>query len=416
MRLAPASLAAALLVALVAPAHSSTWTPQTSPTTDALNGVAWSDSSTWVAVGDFGTIIRSTDAGISWGPVTSPVGDQLHGVALRGNLGLAVGVGGRILRSTDAGASWTVVARPTTKILFAASIADSFAVITGEEGRIFYSLDQGLTWTPTFAGTGSALFGVSANGNSAVAVGGAGAVAMSPGSKGSGWGLTVIGTQLTFFYGMSLITPATGWLVGTSDVRPSIVARTDDGGFVWSAQTAPSADQLFGVSFYSITQGTAVGGTGTIIHTEDGGAHWLSEPSGVTEILHGVSFIPSGLGIAVGGAGTILRAMPDVVTGVGPGPALAPRPGIRVLGDPVRGSASARFAVSLTAAAPVSLRVLDTAGRVVATLVERSLPRGTHEFVWAGPNDRGARAPAGIYFAQLRAGEERASARFVILD
>src|ERR1051325_665832 len=141
MRLAPASLAAALLVALVAPAHSSTWTPQTSPTTDALNGVAWSDSSTWVAVGDFGTIIRSTDAGISWGPVTSPVGDQLHGVALRGNLGLAVGVGGRILRSTDAGASWTVVARPTTKILFAASIADSFAVITGEEGRIFYSLD-----------------------------------------------------------------------------------------------------------------------------------------------------------------------------------------------------------------------------------------------------------------------------------
>lgn len=408
-------LALAAMYAFTPAAAASTWAPQTSPTAVALNGVAHADSNTWIAVGDGGTIVRSTNGGVAWSTVTSPIGDQLHGVAFRGNLGLAVGIGGRILRSTDAGAHWTLLARPISKIFFAVAIADSFAVITGEEGRIYVSTDDGLTWTAHFAGTASALFGVAATGDAAIGVGGAGAVVMST-FRGSAWGLTVIGTQLTFFYGMCMVSPSTGWLAGTSSTIPTITARTDAGGFVWQGESPPSTDQLFGISFMSPTSGTTVGGTGTILHTDDGGVNWSPETSGVTATLNAVSFTPTGLGIAVGAAGTILRATPDVVAGVWPPAGAPPRLALAVLGNPARGAGLLRLAAQLPSAGVAHLRVLDASGRVVFTFPEQVLAAGTHEFAWDGTDQRGARVPAGIYLAEIRTGWARVSTKLVRID
>lgn len=292
------------------------WSVQTSPTAQNLYGVSSLDANTWVAVGDGGTIIRSGNGGITWTSVTSPVADALRGVSMHGNFGLAVGISGRVARSTNSGLSWVEVTRPTTRNLYSVSIGDVMTVAVGHEGTILVSTDNGLTWAVRFAGTASALFSVSVNGMNAVGVGGAGAVVMTV-NGGSGWGLTVIGSQLTFFYGTSFVNSLTGWLVGsTTPPQGNVIARSNNGGFVWSGETAPTTEQLFGVSFAAMDTGTAVGGNGTIIHTVNGGSSWVSQVSGTSQILNGVSFSNTSLGIAVGNAGTILRTTSGGVTGI----------------------------------------------------------------------------------------------------
>ena len=57
---------AALSLLSAAQAHATGWTLQPSPTALPLYGVSFSSPGTWVAVGDAGTILRSTDGGISW--------------------------------------------------------------------------------------------------------------------------------------------------------------------------------------------------------------------------------------------------------------------------------------------------------------------------------------------------------------
>ena len=298
-------LASAVSFVLALQAHASGWTPQASPTTLALYGVAFSDSNTWIAVGDGGTILRSTDGGLGWVAVPSPVADALRGVSFNGKVGLAVGIGGRVLRSTDGGASWLEEARFTHKNHYSVAIDSRMAVITGDEGGIFVSTDDGVTWVQHFAGTASILFGVSVSGDTGVGVGGQGAIVMSP-DRGAGWGLTILGGQLTFFYGTSFVNASTGWAVGDSSTG-GLIIRSDSSGFTWTGQTSPTTSGFFGVSFPTIDSGTAVGVNGTIVHTTNGGQIWTLQTSGVTQGLNAVSFATAAFGIAVGDGGTILR-------------------------------------------------------------------------------------------------------------
>jgi hypothetical protein len=50
------------------------------------------------------------------------------------------------------------------------------------------------------------------------------------------------------------------------------------------------------------------------------------------------------------------------------------------------------------------LRVCDLTGRVLATLVEGTLPAGTHCAIWQGVDARGRPVPSGVYVMRLEAG------------
>jgi photosystem II stability/assembly factor-like uncharacterized protein len=246
------------------------------------------------------------------------VTDALQGVSFLGNNGLAVGIAGRELRTTDGGLNWNEQPRPTTRNLYAVSLGSRMTVATGEEGTILVSPDFGLTWASHTAGTASILFGVSVNDSSAVGVGGQGAIVMSV-DGGAGWGLTVLGNQLTFFYATSFVNQTTGWAVG-SDASGNLIIKSTLSGFVWTGETAPTTEQLFGVSFTTPDSGGAVGTSGTIIHTSDGGTTWLNQPSGTLQTLNAISFANPELGVAVGNGGTILRTTNGGITSIGEHP------------------------------------------------------------------------------------------------
>ena len=98
-----------------------TWTSRLAPVTTAgIQRVAWSSGllSEFVAVGDQGKLFRSTD-GITWTRPANTNTNNLRSVATN-NAGtwVAVGNGGTVLRSTDFGSNWSQIAPfPTTNSL-----------------------------------------------------------------------------------------------------------------------------------------------------------------------------------------------------------------------------------------------------------------------------------------------------------
>jgi hypothetical protein len=69
----------------------------------------------------------------------------------------------------------------------------------------------------------------------------------------------------------------------------------------------------------------------------------------------------------------------------------------------------------LPAESQASIRVLDSSGRRVATVLSRMMPSGVHEAVWDGRADSGERVASGVYFLELRASGERRVRKAVLM-
>jgi photosystem II stability/assembly factor-like uncharacterized protein len=109
------------------------WTAASAPT-GSYRAVVWTGTSTLVAVGDLGKILRSTNSGATWTTVAS-VGIDLWDVNFYGSTGWAVGLSGTILRSTDGGISWVSEYSGTSQHLYAVSaVSSTIAWVVGVGG------------------------------------------------------------------------------------------------------------------------------------------------------------------------------------------------------------------------------------------------------------------------------------------
>lgn len=110
-----------------------------------------------IAVGDYGTVVRSTDSGRSWVQADVPVSTLLTAVHfIDAQHGWAVGHGGVILASTDGGLRWTLqqqlTDRPVLLSVHFVSPDKGFAV--GAYGTAWRTTDGGRKWLPMPVGSG----------------------------------------------------------------------------------------------------------------------------------------------------------------------------------------------------------------------------------------------------------------------
>ena len=124
------------------------WTSQTSGTSNNLNGVTYGNG-TWVAVGDTGTIISSTDAE-NW-TARKNTGNNLNDVTFGNNVFVAVGTSGTIFRSTN-GTSWSEIDITPSNDLKGIIYGKNLFVFVAES-IIYYSSD-GTNWTSGQGETG----------------------------------------------------------------------------------------------------------------------------------------------------------------------------------------------------------------------------------------------------------------------
>jgi hypothetical protein len=78
-------------------------------------------------------------------------------------------------------------------------------------------------------------------------------------------------------------------------------------------------------------------------------------------------------------------------------------------------SSQTAIAFELPEREAVSLRVFDAAGRLVATLVDRTFPAGSHRVEWRGYDSSGRRVPSGVYFYRLVAGSTTWTRKAILL-
>jgi len=140
-----------------------TWSAETSGTTQWLEGVSFADASHGWAVGYNGTILATSNGGATWSAQSSGTPcTPLYGVQFVGTyFGVAVGAGGTIVTTYDGGTTWTKRTSGTTNSLAAVTFADNHLWTVGHGGTILVSTDFGATWSAQSSPTGDDLYGVS---------------------------------------------------------------------------------------------------------------------------------------------------------------------------------------------------------------------------------------------------------------
>ncbi|MCW2920135.1 MAG: hypothetical protein JWL76_9 [Thermoleophilia bacterium] len=127
-----------------------TWTfaSQRAATGVALNDIeAYSRNVAW-AVGDNGTILKTTDGGATWPAQASGVADHLRTVqVIDASTVWVVGNGGRVLKTTNGGTTWTPVNAGTAVNLYDVDSHDGTLWISGDTGVVRRTDDAGATWT-----------------------------------------------------------------------------------------------------------------------------------------------------------------------------------------------------------------------------------------------------------------------------
>ncbi|MBM4159962.1 MAG: M28 family peptidase, partial [Ignavibacteria bacterium] len=191
------------------------------------------DENNLFAVGDFGTVAKSTNGGQTWTRQIAMTNADLRSVwFIDAKRGSAVGNSGTLVQTSDGGATWNVRSLEPTVNFYGICFTDSSTgTLVGNGGAIYRTTDGGATWVSQIRGPASSLRAV------------------------------------------SFTDANTGTIVGSD----GIILRTTNGGKWWYRQYSRTTDLLYGVWFTDTNTGTAVGKSGTILRTTDGGHTWMPQ-------------------------------------------------------------------------------------------------------------------------------------------
>ena len=124
----------------------------------------------FVAVGDNGSILRSTNGEIWSGVTTTSITTRLNDVHYADDKWIAVGAAGSVVRSTDNGLTWSVVSSGSTFNLNSVYYNDNVWVAIGQSGMVLNSTDTS-NWYKRFVGVGTDYKGLTFGDGKLVTVG-----------------------------------------------------------------------------------------------------------------------------------------------------------------------------------------------------------------------------------------------------
>jgi photosystem II stability/assembly factor-like uncharacterized protein len=294
------------------------WFTFVSGTTAHLNDVCFPSRSRGYAVGEAGTIMRTTDGGRTWQQLGDAPFMDLYGVHfLNDDVGWAVGQFGYALKTTNGGQSWEQLATPAFgQTLYATYWIDqNKGWIVGQGGTILSTNDGGQNWNfhAPQEGPAGTLYDVrfQADGVTGYIVGEKGTVLMT--FDGATWNYSYASTN-DALYGIGTAPDGSAWLVGLN----SVIRKLDPGSMSWNGQNPGFIDDidtaeredlrrvtLRAVEFIDPNRGYIVGNTGTMLRTMDGGNTWTPIEGGTIRELLSIDFFDEDLGAAVGRNGVI---------------------------------------------------------------------------------------------------------------
>ncbi|MFQ3599254.1 MAG: YCF48-related protein [Chloroherpetonaceae bacterium] len=257
-----------------------------SPTT-RFTALQFLNSQIGLLVGSNGTILKTTDGGLTWDSKTPASLENFNALSFRDSqVGFVVGKNGKVQRTTDGGETWTEVSNRAWegKDIFSVSAKGNLVYIAGEDGLAFKSTDGGNTWTELNFKTDSRsnVTGVFIQSpDSVFFIGGGGFIRRTTNQDASYiWGEHELYAPLSHIF---IHNHQKGWAVSDKN---NAVLRTTDGGLTWQLP----ANTTINATWVQTRTGSYIGSTlvhspfdkrviyaaggGTVIRSNDLGETW----------------------------------------------------------------------------------------------------------------------------------------------
>ncbi len=222
------------------------------PQGNHLNDIQFVNPTTGWAVGNYGTILKTTNNGANWN--VQSLSDSIHFLAVQftsSSTGWVCGTKGTILKTTDGGENWQAQNIATIHKIADVSFTDSLTGWAIADSLIFKTTNGGASW----------------------AIQSSAAIFMS-------------------LLKIKFINSETGWMLGGYGLF-----QTLDGGLTW--QPNGPAGGLSDMQFTDSLNGWACGGYGALFKTEDGGQNWISLNTISTKHYKCLSFLSASTGALV---------------------------------------------------------------------------------------------------------------------
>lgn len=267
----------------------------TNTTASAFRSLKMLNADTGFTVGNFSSVYRTTNGGLSWDSLTTDIvpNQDLHKIDfVNSNVGWifanTANDTGTIWKTTDAGISWirqslTGQTGNSTKITGAHMINENLCWALSAKPAVFKTNDGGVTWVEqplpdAYTGTLNDIYMVNEN-----------------------VGFVVAG-------------------IGTGNIGRFY--KTTDGGQNWNQDPllsvlppAPAVVILHSVQFADTSFGVISGTSGITLYTSDGGVTWQLFSTGSASTLYSIYFPPTGSNVSVytGGANGNMLIYPNLL-------------------------------------------------------------------------------------------------------
>jgi len=365
------------------------WEFQISGTTNNLNSIYFITESSGCIVGDGGIILQTTDGGLNWNEQTSGTTADLMSLFLVNNNGWVVGNSGTVLKTTNSGNSWVSQNSNTSENLNSVYfVNDQTGFAVGNNGTYISTDNGGTSWTYTQLSPADFY---------AIAFGSLNGWILSDfyeiwlsENAGISWSLITNPLPVNFL-SASMIDDNNGWIVG----EQGKIQFTTNHGLNWTAQNSNVSESLLSVMAIDQNNVWAVG-SGVIIQTSDGGNNWDTQSTVETPSLNSVFFINDSSGWAVGDEGNIITTTSNVLN-VEPVLGTIPAEFSLIQNYPNPFNPSTTISFSIPEASLVSLKIFNSLGEEIETLVLEELIAGNYKYDWSAEG-----LSSGIYFYKLQ--------------
>lgn len=251
---------------------SAQWVSIESGTNENLQDVFFSNEQVGYIVGNYGTVLKTEDSGLSWTQTYSDSSLNFKSVFFK-DIQTGFAVSNKLYKTIDGGYSWTSIFSDSAESILEVYFVDSLIGYLGSENRIYKTTDGGDVWAE-----------------------------LGPNVSGS-------------FRSIHFPTKQTGYFVGGADFS-NVLYKTTDGGNTLTPITNGFQSIKEEVFFISESIGFLCGWySGLLAKTEDGGQSWVNINTTQENQCKSIFFAENGVGFYVESSGLYTKIHKSVDNG-----------------------------------------------------------------------------------------------------